>query len=132
MGQEMDNKIRQISGMLSNPEATEGLRQLISSLNSSGDTTHTQTTPQSIEQGESEFSFSDASASEPPQETDWIYTIQNMLSKINSIQDSRINLLRSVHPFLNTTRKARCNTCVNILKVAEILRALTNNSGRLL
>ncbi len=132
MGQEMDDKIRQISGMLSNPEAKEGLRQLLRSFNSSDATAHTQAAPQSVEQEEPDFSFTGVPGSVSPQETDWIYTIQNMLGKMNNIQDSRINLLRSVHPFLNTTRKARCNTCVNILKVAEILRALTNNGGRLL
>jgi len=132
MGQGMEDKIRQISNMLGTREAQEGIRQLFNSLNSSEEPNHTDSEVQNTEQNDPDFSYSDTYGSQSNQETDWIYNIQNMLSKINNIQDSRINLLRSVHPFLSPVRKERCNTCINILKVAEILRALSNNGGRLI
>jgi len=132
MGQGMEDKIRQISNMLGSREAQEGIRQLFNSFNSSGEPEHTDLSVQNTGQNDPEHSYQDSFGTSSQQESDWIYNIQNMLSKINNIQDSRINLLRSVHPFLSPARKGRCNTCINILKIAEMLRALTNNGGRLI
>ena len=128
MGQGMDDKIRQISDMLNSPEAQEGIRSLFSSLGS--------------QRGAGDADFQDYEAAEagvpglsgsqqPSRDLDWINYLQSMLSQMNNVQDSRINLLRSVHPFLNPTRRERCATCMNILKVAGILRTMTNSSGRL-
>ena len=132
MAQGMDDKIRQISDMLGSREAQEGIRQLLNSLSSSDEPNRTDIGSQSAEGNDPELSFSDAPRTTPHQESDWIYNIQNMLGQMSNIQDSRINLLRSVHPFLNPTRKERCNTCINILKIAEIVKAFTNNGGRLI
>lgn len=132
MGQGMEDKIRQISNMLGSREAQEGIQQLFNSLNSSEEPDHTDLRVQNAERNDPDLSYSETFEQPSNQESDWIFNIQNVLSKINSIQDSRINLLRSVHPFLSPARKERCNTCINILKVAEILRALTNNGGRLI
>lgn len=132
MGQGMEDKIRQISNMLGSREAQEGIMQLFNSLNSSEEPNHTDSGSQNALQDEPVVSYSDAFGSSPHQESDWIYNIQNMLSKLNNIQDTRINLLRSVHPFLSPVRRERCNTCINILKIAEILRTFTNNGGRLI
>jgi hypothetical protein len=132
MSQGMDDKIRQISEMLNSPEAQDGIRNLFSSLGASGRGVPFGTDQQASEGAEPGLPVS---ASLPPvsqQDTDWINHIQNMLGQMNNVQDSRINLLRSVHPFLNPTRRERCATCMNILKVASILKAMTNSGGRLL
>jgi hypothetical protein len=129
MSQGMDDKIRQISEMLNSPEAQDGIRSLISSLGARG-SAPAETDLQGLETaGTGLPGFS--SPPQSSQDSDWINHIQNMLSQMNSVQDSRINLLRSVHPFLNPTRRERCATCMNILKVAGILRAMTNSNGRL-
>lgn len=132
MGQGMDDKIRQISDMLGSKEAQEGMRQIFNSLSSSNESGHSEAEPQSAERNEPELSFSGTPGVTSHQESDWIYSIQNMLGQMGNIQDSRINLLRSVHPFLSSARRERCNTCVNILKVAEIVKAFTKNGGGLL
>ncbi|HEY8500377.1 MAG TPA: hypothetical protein VIL89_07135 [Clostridia bacterium] len=129
MSQGMDDKIRQISDMLSSREAQDGIRRLIGSFNSQSETAPSQPDQQAVER-----TLPDSLEDNPirSQESDWIYKIQNILSQANNMQDSRINLLRSVHPFLSQTRKERCETCINILRVADILKALTNTNGRLL
>lgn len=129
MDQRMDDKIRQISNMLNNPEAQEGIRQLFSSLNRSQD--------YDAESYDGEYTVHDQGHTGNTgqlmlRDTDWIRNIQNLLNQVNSIEDSRINLLNSIQPFLNPSRRERCATCLNILKIASILRAVTNNSGRLL
>jgi len=129
MSQGMDDKIRQISEMLSSPEAQDGIRQLFSSLGAPrGDTQGTDRQPYDSAEADLQVSATPARF----QEADWINQIQNMLAQMSNVEDSRINLLRSIHPFLNPARRERCTTCVNILKIAGILRALTNNGGRLL
>ncbi len=130
MSQGMDDKIRQISEMLSSPEAQDGIRQLFSSIGAPRRTTQGDT--QSPEGADSEHSLMEAPIQQSSPESDWVYKIQNILNQVNSVQDSRVNLLRSVHPFLNQNRRDRCSTCINILQVADILKALTNNSGRFL
>lgn len=132
MGQGIDDKIRQISDMLSSQEAQDGIRQLFSSFNPADRGNRSDTSTLSAEESDSDMSISGSPRHMPLQEADWIIKIQNMLSQMNNVQDSRINLLRSVHPFLNNARKERCSACINILKVAEIIRAMTNSSGRLL
>lgn len=131
MGQGMDDKIHKISELLNSPEAQESIQNLFSSLS------REKSDPAEANPGSSELAAMDTYSSGVPvqlqaHETDWINHIQNMLGRMSNIQDSRINLLRSVHPFLNPTRRERCATCINILKVASLLRALTNNSGRLI
>ena len=128
MSQGMDDKIRQISDMLNSPEAQDGIRSLFSSLGSqrgAGDADL-----QGYEAAETGVPGLSGSQ-QPSRDLDWINYLQNMLSQMNNVQDSRINLLRSVHPFLNPTRRERCATCMNILKVAGIIRTMTNSSGRL-
>lgn len=129
MDQRMDDKIRQISNMLSSPDAQEGIRQLFSSLNSSRN--------MDDESYSGDYEVHDQGNTGNAgqmllRENDWIRNIQNLLNHVNSIEDSRINLLHSIQPFLNPARRERCVTCLNILKIASILRAVTNNNGRLL
>jgi hypothetical protein len=129
MSQGMDDKIRQISDMLSSREAQDGIRRLIGSFNSSSEAVPAQSEQQPVE-----MAFPGGHEDNPiqAQESDWINKIQSIFSQASNIQDSRINLLRSVHPFLSQTRRERCETCINILRVADILKAVTNKNGRLL
>jgi hypothetical protein len=130
MSQDMGDKIRQISEMLNSPEAQEGIRHLFGSLGTNRGTMSAETDSR-ISEAETETPQS-SSLPQSIQETDWVNYIQSMFSQMNNVQDSRVNLLRSVHPFLNPTRRERCATCMNIMKVANILRAMTNSNGRLL
>lgn len=130
MGQGMDDKIRQISEMLNSPEAQDGIRSLFSSLSTQRGAVPADTDFQGSEAAEAE-SLGISSLPQSSRDLDWINYIQNMLGQLNNVQDSRINLLRSVHPFLNPMRRERCATCMNILKVAGILKTMTNSSGRL-
>jgi len=127
MGQSMDDKIRQISDMLNSPEAQEGIRQLFSSLNSGREF---DTESYSGEYSGDEQEYPQNSGQLMLRETDWIRRIQNLLNQVNNIEDSRINLLNSLQPFLNPVRRERCATCLNILKIASIIRNVTNNGGR--
>lgn len=129
MDQRMDDKIRQISNMLSSPDAQEGIRQLFSSLSR----------PQQDYESESgtgnygnESGYTGSTGQLMLRETDWISKMQNLLNQFNNIEDSRINLLNSIQPFLNPVRRERCATCLNILKIACIIRNVSNNGGRLL
>ncbi|NLX75918.1 MAG: hypothetical protein GXZ01_00840 [Clostridiaceae bacterium] len=127
MAQGMEDKIRQISDMLNSPEAQEGIRQLFSSLNKAPDYGTDSYTGEYAEQEPAENPGQLALRG-----SDWIRNIQLLLNQVNSIEDSRINLLNSIQPFLNSARRERCTTCLNILKIASIIRTVSNNSGRLL
>ncbi|MBP7175010.1 MAG: hypothetical protein KBA53_02180 [Thermoclostridium sp.] len=130
MGQGMDEKIQQIAQMLNSPEAQDGIRDLFSSLGSQRRAAPTETDLQDFDPAQTAAPDMH-SLSQISKDSDWINYIQNMLSQVNNIQDSRVNLLHSVHPFLNPTRRERCSTCMNILKIAGILKAMTNSNGRL-
>lgn len=129
MSQGMDDRMRQISDMLNSREAQDGIRRLIGSFNGPSEAAPVQSDQQAVER-----TFPDSNEDNPirSQDVDWINKIQHILSQASNIQDTRINLLRSVHPFLNQTRRERCETCINILRVADILKAVTNKNGRLL
>lgn len=132
MSQGMDDKIRQISEMLNSPDAQEGIRTLFNSLGAPRSDAPADTDQLSSYDRETGLPYGADPSSLSSQESDWINRIQNILSQMNNMHDSRLNLLRSVHPFLNATRRERCSTCMNILKVAGIIKAMTNNGGRLL
>lgn len=128
MAEGMDDKIRQISDMLNSQEAQEGIRQLFNSMNRPSQP-HEDTNDEKHEAGQDIMVNPGALSL---QNSDWFGDMQNLLTKFSSVEDSRMKLLRSIQPFLNTNRKERCSTCLNVLKVAGMLRAFTNNSGRLL
>lgn len=128
MADEMDGKIRQISDMLNSQEAQEGIRQLFNSIN--------RTSEPDVETDDEDYEKKQNLMVSPGElslrNSDWFGDMQDLLSKVGSIEDSRMKLLRSIQPFLNPHRKERCTTCLNVLKIAGMLRVFTNNSGRLL
>ena len=87
MGQGMDDKIRQIAQMLNSPEAQDGIRNLFDSLGTQRGSAPVETDLQEV--GDAQTTALDVSSlTQGSVDSEWIHNIQNMLSQVNSIQDS--------------------------------------------
>ncbi|MGB3989198.1 MAG: hypothetical protein WBL32_01520, partial [Acetivibrionales bacterium] len=66
------------------------------------------------------------SSSEDPQSInrDVLATARNALSKLNSSNDPRINLLNAIKPFMNNRRQKKIGNCIQLLQIASLSRLL--------
>lgn len=51
--------------------------------------------------------------------------VHDMMDTFNHVSDNRINLIRSIQPFLGPTRQQRCNSCIQILKIIAVMSSLS-------
>ena len=113
---DLDDKLKQISEILNDEEAQNNLKNLLKSF--------TGNEPSTNDFGdENELPVSSPSST---QDIDMILKAKNIMGKINSNKDSRIDLLNAIQPFLRNKRQAQCKNCINILKISDIVRMLSS------
>lgn len=59
--------------------------------------------------------------------SDIINTARKAMSRINSANDPRINLLQAIKPFMNNKRQGKISNCIQILQLAGLSRLLNDN-----
>lgn len=65
-----------------------------------------------------------ANTDELTENLEMLRTINNIMSKLNSNSDPRVNLLNALRPFLNSNRQKRVGNCIMLLKVTSILEIM--------
>ena len=63
------------------------------------------------------------------EDNDPLQKLKETLDRMNENKDSRVNLLQSVQPFLSTSRRGYCKTCINILKLVELIKYYQNEEN---
>ncbi len=117
MADDLDRAIRQIAQMFGGSQSQ-----------GSGDT------PQPQETSASEpmtFNQSSGSSSDFMDSLGLMSKAREMLDTFNHVSDNRINLIRSIQPFLGPTRQQRCTSCIQILKIIAVLSSITPNRTNL-
>ncbi|NLV35522.1 MAG: hypothetical protein GXY17_02465 [Clostridiaceae bacterium] len=59
--------------------------------------------------------------------SDMINTARKAMSRINSTNDPRINLLQAIKPFMNNKRQGKISNCIQILQLAGLTRLLNDH-----
>ena len=120
MSDDFDKKLKQLSEILNDEEAQQGLKNLIGSLGGGSDDSSADSGDLAL------LNRSDGS------ELNALLKAKDIINKINTTHDSRMDLLYAIKPFLSTKRKDRCNTCVSLLRIASNLTAVSSNDNIIL
>jgi hypothetical protein len=119
MSDEMNNKIKQIAKALGQEDMSDNLVNLISAFANSVSNESSSSKEENSRQASSNEINTDLADN-----IDMVRKFTNIMSRINSINDPRINLLHAIKPFLNSRRQSKLNNCVNILRMSSAIRLI--------
>jgi hypothetical protein len=144
MSDDLGKKIQQIAEMLGQDSVPDNVKELVALLANSlsskegtsdkadpsdGTVPSTGTFPSGTVSSTGTASSS-GEASEKPSINDLLNnpelanTARKALSKMNSGNDPRINLLHAIKPFMNNKRQKKIGTCIQLLQVAGLSRLI--------
>jgi len=118
-------KIKQIADMLNQDTLPDNLKDIISLFAGSGDSTdspdsrnkHTFSNNEGVRTGNTE---------ELAENLEMLKTVKNIMGRINSKSDPRVNLLNALKPFLNNNRQKKIGNCIMFLQVTHLLETMRN------
>ncbi|NSW91611.1 MAG: hypothetical protein HPY74_13220 [Firmicutes bacterium] len=128
MNDDLGSTIKQIADMLNQDTLPENLKDLISLFagaiekNDSPDLQKksSQTDDQSIKMENKD---------ELAENLEMIRTVKNIMRKLNSKSDPRINLLMALKPFLNNNRQKKINNCITLLQITRLFETIGNTEN---
>ena len=116
MNNDINSKLKQMSEILNDKNAQGAIRELMSSLKTNSD--------QESSSGEDTNSNVESTA-----ELDAVNQAGDMLNMLSSSSsDTRVDLLRSIQPFLSAKRKTTCSTCMSLLRLSTIIKAFSDQN----
>ena len=119
MSDDLGKKIKQITDLLGQDNMPDNIKGLLSLLANSGNQKETEQTKSSEmipvkEERSSKNEFED--------NLEMIRKVKNVMDRLNTKDDPRINLLNAIKPFLNNTRQKKLNNCVKILHMHNLTK----------
>lgn len=125
MNDDLSSTVKQIADMLNQDTLPENLKDLISLFagaiekNDSPDLQKksSQTDDQSIKMENKD---------ELAENLEMIRAVKNIMRKLNSKSDPRINLLMALKPFLNNNRQKKINNCITLLQITRLFETIGN------
>jgi len=119
MDDDMNKKIKQIASALGQENVPDNLVNLISAFANSISNENS-----SSKEENSRQASDNGVDRELADNMDMVRKFTDILSRMNSINDPRINLLYAIKPFLNSRRQSKLKNCVNILRMSSALRLM--------
>ena len=115
---EMSDMIKNISNMINNGNIPDDIKNIInnfkpdngSSVNNSG-------------------TSSDSTSSTPNIDIDTILKMKSIFEKMNSTDDPRANLLRSLKPYLKESRKSKVDQYIQLFNMSKVMDIFKPNGG---
>jgi len=153
MNDDLSRKVQQIAQLLGRDSVPDNVKELISLLAGSGDSsskadasaattqpaTPGQSNPEEIQESipvlatAAQTATAKATASQDAPENpssinqDVINSARNALNRLNTANDPRINLLNAIKPFMNSRRQKKISSCIQLLQIASISRLLNEH-----
>lgn len=125
MSEDLNKKIKQIADALGQENIPDNVKGLLSLFaNSISDE------KSSSKEDNSSSDEGKESKNELAENVDMIRKVTDVMSKLNSINDPRINLLQAIKPFLNNRRQSKLNNCVNILRMSSLVKLIEENEKK--
>jgi len=122
MSDDLNKKIKQVAEALGQEDMPDNIKGLISLLASSMSNEDSSPKEGSKSSGESRESRNDMA-----ENMEMMRKITGIMSRMNSVNDPRINLLHAIKPFLGSKRQSKLNNCVNLLRMSSIVRLIDEN-----
>lgn len=121
MSDDLNNKLKQLTDMLTQENMPDNLKSLFSLL----------TGPSKSEPSQK---VEEAPAIKEPKEepqskndfdtTDMVRKIRTVLDRVNTKTDPRVNLLTAIRPYMNSSRQKKLDNCIKILQVSTLARLM--------
>jgi hypothetical protein len=122
MSDDLNNKIKQLTDLLSQESMPDNLKSLFSLLTSSmGKNETSQKTeeipalkePREEAQNKGEFDT-----------TEMVRKIKTVMDRMNTKNDPRVNLLSAIRPYMNTNRQKTLDNCIKVLQVSSLAKLM--------
>ncbi|MGI6778563.1 MAG: hypothetical protein ACOX7R_11315 [Acetivibrionales bacterium] len=119
MSEDLNKTIKQMAETLGKDGMADNLKNLLSLFANSASAENSKSNEQNKEQEDKKDSNNALTDN-----MDMMRTVSKIMSRLDSINDPRINLLYAVKPFLSNKRQNKLNNCVNILRMSSLVRMI--------
>lgn len=115
---EMSDMIKNISKMINEGNIPDDVKNIINNLRSddSSSTSNSDTS-------------SSSNSSVPNIDIDTILKMKSIFEKMNSTEDPRANLLRSLKPYLKESRKSKVDQYIQLFNMSKVMDIFRPNGG---
>jgi len=122
---DLSKAIKQIGEMLSQDKGGDSLMSLLSLLGSSGSKESETKEVKKEDSKEKEEKLESYPSRDSSQDNmEMVRQITNIMGKLNTRHDPRVNLLTSLKPFLSHSRQKKLNNCIMLLQLTSIVRTM--------
>lgn len=114
---EMSDMIKNISKMINEGNIPDDIKNIVNNLKSDSSSTNSS----------SDSSSSNSSA--PNIDFETILKMKSIFEKMNSTEDPRANLLRSLKPYLKESRKSKVDQYIQLFNMTKVMDIFKPNGG---
>ncbi len=111
---EMSDMIKNISKMINDGNIPDDIKNIVNNLKSDSSTNNSSTS---------------SSSPAPNIDFDTILKMKSIFEKMNSSEDPRANLLRSLKPYLKESRKSKVDQYIQLFNMTNIIDIFKPNGG---
>jgi hypothetical protein len=123
MSDEMNNKIQQIAELLGQENMPDNVKGLLSLLAGSlGGKEDTQPKNANEEQQMEDKPIQNNA----DDNAEMVRKVKNVIDKLNTGNDPRINLLHAIKPFMNSNRQKKISNCIQLLQMTSLTRLMSD------
>ena len=126
MSEDLNKKIKQITDMLGQENVPDNVKGLLSLLTNSNRSS--EEPPQKAGQQEPAGEARNEK-SELEENLKMMNTVKNVMDRLNSHTDPRINLLSALKPFMGSARQKKIGNCINVLRISSLARLIDENGN---
>ncbi len=113
---EMSDMIKNISNMINSGNIPDDLKNIISNLKSDNSSSNN-------------ASDVNSNSTTPNIDIDTILKMKSIFEKMNSTDDPRANLLRSLKPYLKESRKSKVDQYIQLFNMSKVMDIFKQNGG---
>ncbi len=114
---EMSDMIKNISKMINDGNIPDDIKNIVNNLKSDGSSNN------------NSDASSNSNSSTPNIDIETILKMKSIFEKMNSSEDPRANLLRSLKPYLKESRKSKVDQYIQLFNMTKVMDILKPNGG---
>jgi len=123
--EDMSSLLKQFSTMMNNNTLPDNVKDVLHHFQSSSETG----TSSNASNENSAEENSNNSSTMPNIDIEMLLKLKSIIDKVNTKNDPRTNLLLSLKPYLNDTRKGKLEQYMQFLNLSKVLEAFNSTGG---
>lgn len=132
MDGDMNDIFQKLNSMMSDKETADNLKNIINNFNASSSNSSQAPNEETFSDSSSSATDNEATSNSPNFDINTILKIKSIMDNLNSSQnDSRANLLLSLKPYLNDSKKEKIDQYIKFLKIANVFETMNLSGGDL-